>query len=487
RSLYETYFPSEGSGAFEEICYALRKAGEKISFSVPFSALLHLFEKTSNISSGSSLLHAARFSSLEMGASIPSRALFLIGFDEESFPRRPPLSSLNLCRKFEEAPPFASELDRYLFLQAVCSAQDLLVISYRHISAEDGKELNPSIVLQELERYVKQIEITTHPSFPLARRCFEEPSCRRMSHKEYEAARLFYAPKQPLPFFSPFRSPKLSEELPHKAQSISLKELNSFFRNPWKYYLQKAFRLWVDEPKKEDWLDFELTPQKRAHLLKGGLYQPLDKLVDRSEKKREFPVGLFGQIASSHLAQTNVEWKEHLQAWGLQEELISEKIIVEIFLEEARIIGIAKHCSCRGPLHFGEDSFVSLLKNWPEYLAVLCSLGAHEIFCVRSGHIKTVSSPREELKKCIELHSRGMQTPLPFISQWADALVRRNSAAELEKAFSSDLGGWEDPVYEWIAARARPFSAETLVDEWGSYLQKHLQALVDLYPVRGKE
>lgn len=487
RSLYETYFPSEESGAFEEVCYALRKAGERISSAVPFSALLHLFDKVSNISLGSSLLHAARFSSLEEGAVIPSRALFLIGFDEESFPRRPSSSSLNLCKAFQEQPPFPSELDRYLFLQAVCSAQDLLVISYGHISAEDGKEVNPSIVVQELERYVNKIEVTTHPSFPLATRCFEEPSCRPMCQKEYEMARLFYAPKQPLAFFDSFRSPKLSEALPSELQSISLKELNNFFRNPWKYYLQKTFQLWIEEAKKDDWLDFELTPQKRAYLLKGGLYQSLDKLIDRSEKKREFPVGLFGQIASSEVAQIHVEWKQHLHGWGLQEELISEKLPVKVDLEGLKIVGTLKHCSSRGPLHVGEDSFTSLLKNWPEYLVALCSLGAHEIFCVRSGDIKTISSPREELKKCIELYNRGVQTPLPLISQWADALVRRNSAVELEKAFSPGLRTWKDPVYEWVAARAGPFSAGSLVDEWGSYLQKQLQALVDLYPMRSKE
>ncbi|HAB98282.1 MAG TPA: hypothetical protein DCE71_00475, partial [Parachlamydiales bacterium] len=164
--LFTSYFPEQELGVLEETIYALRKAELKTNEKVPFSVLAYLFARKRTGSVHSSLLHAAQVASIEPGAIVPCRALFLLGQDEESFPRRSFSSSLDRCKGSKEAPPLCSEIDRYLFLQAVCFAQDSLVISYGHISAEDGKELGASIVVREWQSIANDLSVAVHPCFP---------------------------------------------------------------------------------------------------------------------------------------------------------------------------------------------------------------------------------------------------------------------------------------------------------------------------------
>jgi exodeoxyribonuclease V gamma subunit len=315
QGLSEKYLSGEDVAALDEIFYSMRHAGENIDSDFPF--LAHLFDRKEEGSVGVSALHAVRFASLEEGSILPCRALFLIGQDEASFPRKNGASSLDLLRGGKEAPPATSEKDRYLFLQAICSARDLIAISYGHISAEDGKEIGPSILVQELQSYLKKkVPVLVHPNFALHARCFQSPECQSMSQKSYRAAEVFYGHKEPLKLWAPFNlRPEL--EMPKGERVVTVRDLASLFRHPWKFYLSKTLHLRIEEEEKKDWEDFEVDFIKRSQIFRSSLQQPLESVIDRLDQKGSFPVGLFGKMARMNLVETLGEWKENLAGFGV--------------------------------------------------------------------------------------------------------------------------------------------------------------------------
>ncbi|MCC6128211.1 MAG: exodeoxyribonuclease V subunit gamma, partial [Chlamydiae bacterium] len=373
KTLFDTYFLPETRENLDEIFYALQKAGEKMGEQIPFSALLHLFERKQTGSIGSTLLHAAKFGPFEAGAITSCRALFLLGFDEESFPRKKARSSLDLLQTCLAAPPLASDEDRYLFLQAVCCPKDFLAISYGHISATDGKEVGPSILVRELLNYVGGIKPILHPNSPW--HLLSDSSFWPRSPGEIRALKAFHEKKEPLHCIASFNEiPEI--KTPETDLVIRLRDLKKCFSSPWKFYLEKKLNVYFEEFEEEDWSDFEMSAFLRSQLLKEGLCTSIDLVLNRLNKKNLLPANLFGQYAKLHVSRTFEEWKNHLDSWSPSDPLSEftfrdEPIQIPFGDKIIQLVGTIKHVSKKGAIHFGEDSFSALLRNWPEHLAAL--------------------------------------------------------------------------------------------------------------------
>lgn len=192
--------------AFRQLLQDLRQCREESIF--PFAVIQRLICSPCLGQIHSSYLHAVRFSSIEEGALLPARALFLIGMDEESFPRCKIPSSLDLLKGKKAS---ESDRDRYLFLQALFSAQEFLRVSYLHLSLEDGKPINPSLLVQELLSTIgSDVRTIYHPR----------------ATKQQQKPNSFW-PKSP------------STVLPEGEMTICLSDLRQLARHPWKFYLQK--------------------------------------------------------------------------------------------------------------------------------------------------------------------------------------------------------------------------------------------------------
>ena len=126
----------------------------RLTFTSVKARLLSLFENKGTIYREEHL-QAVRFCSLMPLRSIPSRVVALMGMQEEAFPRATLRSSLNLMQENGKSDfcPLSADYDRYLFLEALHSAQDYLLLSYCGFSQQDNKELNPSLVVEELFSY----------------------------------------------------------------------------------------------------------------------------------------------------------------------------------------------------------------------------------------------------------------------------------------------------------------------------------------------
>ncbi len=88
--------------------------------------------------------------------SIPFKAVCLLGMNDSDYPRRvTPLGfDLMQSQPVRLGDRSRREDDRYLFLEAVSSAQEYLYISYRGRSARDNAEQQPSVLVAELREYL---------------------------------------------------------------------------------------------------------------------------------------------------------------------------------------------------------------------------------------------------------------------------------------------------------------------------------------------
>ncbi len=88
--------------------------------------------------------------------SVPFKAVCLLGMNDEDYPRRvtPVGFDLMVSGKSRRGDRSRREDDRYLFLEAVCSAQQYLYLSYRGRDVRENAELQPSVLVAELLDYL---------------------------------------------------------------------------------------------------------------------------------------------------------------------------------------------------------------------------------------------------------------------------------------------------------------------------------------------
>ena len=88
--------------------------------------------------------------------SIPFKAVCMLGMNDEDYPRRviPIGFDLMVSGSSRRGDRSRRDDDRYLFLEAVCSAQQFLYISYRGRDARENNELQPSVLVSELQDYL---------------------------------------------------------------------------------------------------------------------------------------------------------------------------------------------------------------------------------------------------------------------------------------------------------------------------------------------
>lgn len=88
--------------------------------------------------------------------SIPFKAVCLLGMNDQDYPRQvtPVGFDLMVQGRARRGDRSRREDDRYLVLEALCSAQDRFYISYRGRDARENHELQPSVLVSELMDYV---------------------------------------------------------------------------------------------------------------------------------------------------------------------------------------------------------------------------------------------------------------------------------------------------------------------------------------------
>ena len=292
------------------------------------------------VPSGGFLTGAVTFCAMVPMRCLPFRVIALLGFNDGAFPResRPPGFDL-MAHNPRYGDRSRRADDRYLFLETLLSASDVLYLSYVGRGIQDNGVIPPSVVVSDLldavsrsfvledaaaqpalgnealkwrrlerERLLKYL-ITEHPLQPFSPRYFKEDRLAAYSPLWFAAAQQSgQAQSAPLSV--------LAEALPApdiELSQISLHDLLSFWRNPTRYLLRNRIGIrQADEVVEFDSNEpFNLSFSARSDL-NAVLWQSLEQgwsqdAIATSRAAGLLPHGGFGNITAARQSATMVK------------------------------------------------------------------------------------------------------------------------------------------------------------------------------------
>lgn len=195
------------------------------------------------------LAGSVNFCTLLPMRAIPFKVVCLLGMNEADFPRQHSVNSFDLMqfapRKGDRA---KRDDDRYLFLEALLSAQDYFYISYIGQSLTNKEEKHPSVLVAQLIDYLieyadierKEELVQLHPMTIFSPKNFT---------KEYGS---YQAEWQNLSQENNQFTPFLAENLEDKAKiktDIELEDLIKFIQFPVQYFFRNRLNVYFNEIK----------------------------------------------------------------------------------------------------------------------------------------------------------------------------------------------------------------------------------------------
>ncbi|MBF8262970.1 MAG: RecC protein [Parachlamydiales bacterium] len=485
RAAQELFEPQDGDDAvFQSFMHKLAAALSHFEKTVfPFAMIQKMLENDAQIATTayqSMNVEAIQFSSLQPGAVRPAHAIFLIGLDSEHFPRIDMPSSLD----WEYAKTLEGDRDRYLILQALMAAQHQLGISYCHLSPEDGKTVEPALIVQELQQVIDAFYpsktstlATIHPSLPYDERYFQNGG--RLQSFSMEAFRAASAPVVAPSVFWP--SQKIAKEKP---SSIDLADLMLLARHPWKYFLQRTLGIYIKDENLFSEMrikDFTLTPYQQQSFLKKVMRMAIDDVL--AQYSHLLPPGSFGEWAKVQLKAKAAEWDAHLQTWGIQKQEIGsvrfsrEAPPICVPMSDGstiEIVGVIDLVAPMGLLTAGDLSLANQLRHAPALLALQCLDPSRQtLFSLKKGSAKMIQSadPLRSLGRFVEYAFKAQESLSPLIYPWAEAFLKKGFDDWKQEAQKTLLTE-DDAAIQWVLERSQPLPLDRIWDEWKSYLHE---------------
>ena len=441
------------------------------------------------------LLEAIQFSSLIPGAIRPARFLFLLGMDSGSFPHLDSKSTLD----WEHVKPESADQDRYLLLQALFAARERLTISYRHLSSEDGKIVEPALPVQELLHLIEtfypgqEIRPTIHPTLACDPHYFQQDGLlRSYSLEAFQAATVTEAPS----VFWPRCITKADVRV------FDLADLMLLARHPWSYFLQRKLGIYLKNEtlfseKRLD--DFTLAPFVEQKWLKRALKMPIDEVI--AQYSEELPPKAFGAWAQAQLRKKANEWHDYLRKWGINKNEIysvrfskhckerttscdhidAPPIRIETDKGWVEIVGELDLVTPAGLLSAHESNFFNTLRNWPSLLAAMTLFSSSpSLLSLKKGTIKTWKTVdgEESMRRWMDYTFRAGESLSPLIDPWADLFLLKGKE-EWKQAARRSLMKENDSAIRWVLERSQPLPLDSIWEEWGSYLSETFAGLKD--------
>ncbi|PNO54489.1 exodeoxyribonuclease V subunit gamma [Aeromonas caviae] len=379
--------------------------------------------------------------------SIPFRQVCLLGMNDGVYPRTlPPMGFDLMAVASRRGDRSRRDDDRYLFLEALLSAQQGLYISYQGFSAQDNSEKVPSVLLAELIDYVRQgfvlagdedldddtsgqrlLEhlIVAHPLTPYSPAYFyPEPG-----------SGLFTYAADWLPALSPERGAAnfQSGDLPLPAewgreQGLELAELLRFYRQPARYFLNRRLKVWfeLEEATIEDSEPFELDGlqhyQLKALLLDAHLTE------GESEARRHrlqlsglLPQGWFGSLLLEEIDDEMGKLAARLRPWTGDKQAVE----IDIALAQGQLQGWIDTQKGRAlVVKPGSFNGKDLLLAWIQHLCLSLSSAPGDTLLFdakQSLRLPRLAADeaRPRLAALVALWTQGMKRPLPFFPSTA--------------------------------------------------------------------
>ncbi|MDP2562351.1 exodeoxyribonuclease V subunit gamma [Psychrobium sp. 1_MG-2023] len=322
----------------------IKAFGEELAMAHYNDAISHevLFEHlVSKLNQGQSsqrfLAGKLNFCTLMPMRSIPFKVVCLLGMNDGTYPRTiAPLGFDLMANDSQKGDRSRRDDDRYLFLEAMLSAQQQLYISYCGRSIKDNSERCPSVLIDELTDYISQsYRLESLPEVKAGEEAtLEECSEQMLAHLMVE---------HPLtPFSAPYftnaadssnslftyqqdwlaaltsevaQQPFMSEPLPWVNENpvIELDQLKRFFKQPCQYFLNQRLGIYFgqhdvelqdSEPFNPNGLESYLV---KAQLLQGYLSNQELSVINQLRAEGILPHGHFADLYLEQQTDTMFE------------------------------------------------------------------------------------------------------------------------------------------------------------------------------------
>ena len=417
--------------------------------------LSYLTERlTAERSSQRFLAGQVNFCTLMPMRSIPFNVVCLLGMNDGAYPRSIPPAGFDLIAQHSRRGDRSRRQDdRYLFLEAVLSAQQTLYISFVGKRIQDASERIPSVLVSELLDYCEQgfgltpeQMITKHPLQAFSpSQYLQESGLFSYAHEWVAAAaRSGIAPEAFI---------KGSLKAQDTPKEIELAELLRFYNNPCKYFSNRRLKVFFDE---QDHVLSETEPFAIEGLESYLLLDELLQSCIQEESEGALRTRLIARGSLPHAAFGELWLDEQLDkvtpmsllivplVQQKQDDLeVNEDIEVPVNedSEKYRLTGWLKNNYDSGLIRYrpakvkGKD----VMSTWIEHLCSCLkedSGQTHLIGLTDAFYFSPVeqNTARQYLAILIEQYLIGQKLPLPWFPQTAYSWLQKEPDNEPEKA-----------------------------------------------------
>jgi len=491
-------------------------------------------------------IQGIRFCSLQPTTIFPTKVIFLIGMNHDDFPRKQPFCSFDLLKKRDKGDyvPSKGESDRNLFLEALISAREKLIISYQGRSPYDLSEKPPSILVSELLPLISKQQRIKHPSRRFDPLYFRQTNgqLKNYSETDYQMALCSLQKKKGIPSlftYSPDTDVKEISEgkvyptFPRMSRwtdgetnvqdyrvvcekyelrgdeeiTINIHELTRALQSPLKHYLHNRCGLRIQKGDRVDSEEaFVLSPLKRAILRRSATLFSLPELIQNAQKQGDFPFGIFGQLAEKQLEKEKIalsqvfnthtfyslEFMAHQQKCELVEEKIWRLPPLRISLSETmsvKVVGKIEGVTQEGLCVFEKLDLKGIIKIWPSFLVLNAlktlpdKLHGQSILFGRTGDKKTCffQSPTPFLHALLNYYFWSQTTPSPLFPDWIEPILNEEPK-KLEKAVEKTLSkGAFDASLNWALQGRNPFEPTQIIEMWSPWAKRLFGEMIDAW------
>ncbi|MDC0609363.1 exodeoxyribonuclease V subunit gamma [Vibrio sp.] len=431
--------------------------------SLPFDLLVYyLTQKVSGTRVSQKFLAGqVNFCTLMPMRSIPFKVVCLLGMNDGVYPRSIPAEGFDLmalaARRGDRS---RRDDDRYLFLEALISAEQYLYISYVGHSIRDKSELTPSVLVTELEEYCQQnyvlegdesldVDVSgtrllselrcLHPMVPYSLDSFTGPNPSYAS--EWLPSVLRDSSQNTK------NAPQMNDYWLDKASPIELElsDLQRFWRSPAQAFFNYRLGVYFNEPlsTQKDEEPFNLNGLDNYLLMSdlipillqnSGHEESLTCLRQKLSAQGRLPVGAFGELDFHQQVERVTPIVGELKEL-IDQPLADKELDLTLKIDERRSVNLVGWLGNRfsnGIVRFrpGRMRAQDYLSGWIEHLAHAASgekAVTHMIALSAKGGaehlfyqpIEDVIAAQRQLTALVRHFIDGLNTPIPYFPRTA--------------------------------------------------------------------
>ncbi|MEX0895301.1 MAG: exodeoxyribonuclease V subunit gamma [Balneolaceae bacterium] len=435
------------------------------------------------------------FSSMVPVKSIPFKVIALLGLNDDHFPRRPVQSEFDLMAQFpEKGERNRPNEDRNLFLESIMAAKDVHYCSFIGRDQKDDKPIPPSPILKEWMDLVN----TNGGKF------YHEERLNGYSEDYFKQgsgiSKVYFEVASSLRTTSKVRGLQIRNSIKESSDSskiLSVKELETFLKNPVKYFFTKRLGVYLEDQEEDVKKEFSSDILDR-HILFQYLFgwrsqgMGLHEIEQLLQQSGSLPAGWPGEKTFLELVEaTDLAFSEITGHFG---GLSVSNFEIDQSFGNFRVEGtVQSYLPGRFlDIHPSKVSGTHLLVSWFRYLLLSVSSpeweerSSHLIFGLRDAKpewlkFREVEEPDRYLTDLFNLYKKGMEYPLTLFPKSAWVYTKYKHQGEPEKAHRELHKTWGGK-YSAFPERSDPYITLWLGEE--AELKGDLQENFEAYAER---